>query len=240
MINRHLLKGLFLVAIILFNACGTSNTNHKKNNLKGTGWRLAEIVTNNSKEYVPQDVLLDITFAYGKINGRSGCNTYLGNYKQGEDAKINIELGGTTLMICEEHIQKYEDIFVGQIEQVKRMHIDKNMLFLNIDDTNYFVFHRFQKIDNGGLYSNKITTQKNIWVAAHKAECQGVSQNQCFLIKDEKSKDWELFYDAIKGFKWEKGFEYQLLVEETKIDNPPADGSSIQWKLIKIINKQKQ
>ena len=47
------------------------------------------------------------------------------------------------------------------------------------------------------------------------------------------------FFNNIEGFNYEPGYEYLLTVSTTKIENPPADGSSIKYTLIKQISKTK-
>lgn len=55
------------------------------------------------------------------------------------------------------------------------------------------------------------------------------------------SEGWKvLLLDAIQGFQYEVGYEYTLRVNKYNIPNPPQDGSSIGYKLIKTISKKKQ
>ena len=57
--------------------------------------------------------------------------------------------------------------------------------------------------------------------------------------EDDKigTEDWEYFYQAIKGFDYEEGFIYDLDVKIIAVENPPADASSLQYQLIKLIEK---
>ncbi|NAS32747.1 META domain-containing protein [Flavobacteriaceae bacterium R38] len=132
---------IILLAILLA-SCSSINTSDTNNMLQGTTWKLVEIVKDDIKENIEDDVVLNISFSKEEINGTSGCNTYFGQYSLKKDSEIELILGGTTLMICEENIQKYEDIFVVQIEKVKRMQLDENILYLRIDDSNYLLFHK--------------------------------------------------------------------------------------------------
>lgn len=79
--------------------------------------------------------------------------------------------------------------------------------------------------------------QKTYFVASKKVDCTGVSAQKCFLVKENANDDWEYFYDSIIGFDYEEGFEYQILVSERNIENPPQDASSIETTLIRIISK---
>ena len=96
------------------------------------------------------------------------------------------------------------------------------------------------------LYTCKVADdtaiEKTIYVAAHTVPCQaGMIATDCMQFKWKKNqKEWGNFYDNIEGFTYEKGHAYELLVKESKVDNPPADASSIQYTLVKIISKNKE
>lgn len=80
---------------------------------------------------------------------------------------------------------------------------------------------------------------KRIFIADHFADCTGVGSQKCMLIKESANDEWTLFYDQIEGFNYEEGFSYEIEVEINTISNPPADGSSLEYTLIKIISKEK-
>ena len=81
--------------------------------------------------------------------------------------------------------------------------------------------------------------KKTIYVADHLEKCEGITAQTCMLIKENKTDDWTYFYDAIEGFTYEKGYEYVLKVNISKIKNPPTDASSLVYKLVEIISKNK-
>lgn len=85
--------------------------------------------------------------------------------------------------------------------------------------------------------SGSETNEKTIFVGAEKVPCEGVAPQECYLIKENASDDWQLFYDEIAGFTWEPGFEYELRIEESRNDNPPADASAITWTLVEVVAK---
>ncbi|MDY7394838.1 DUF4377 domain-containing protein [Aureibaculum sp. 2210JD6-5] len=49
--------------------------------------------------------------------------------------------------------------------------------------------------------------------------------------------DWNLFYGEIEGFNYELGYLYSLKIKKETLENPPADGSSIRYKLIEEVSK---
>lgn len=49
---------------------------------------------------------------------------------------------------------------------------------------------------------------------------------------------WTKFYSNIQGFNYEPGTIYNLLVKAEPIDNPPLDGSSVEYTLIEVVSTQ--
>lgn len=74
-------------------------------------------------------------------------------------------------------------------------------------------------------------------IASQNADCIGVAPQKCLLVKKENSTDWEFFYSNIEGFNYESGYEYILEVKEEKVENVPADASSIKYILVKEVSK---
>lgn len=71
------------------------------------------------------------------------------------------------------------------------------------------------------------------------ASCTGVAPMTCMQVKYKTSKSWELFYGGINGFKYQPGYRYVILVDRTKRKNVPADASAYEYKLKKVLKKQK-
>lgn len=83
--------------------------------------------------------------------------------------------------------------------------------------------------------------EKSIVVGPDTRTCiAGMSETQCLQIKWTKDQtEWENFFGQIEGFNFEKGYEYELVVLEEKVENPPADVSSLRYKLVKEVSKRK-
>ena len=60
----------------------------------------------------------------------------------------------------------------------------------------------------------------------------------CLLVKTKMENPWQYFYQSINGFEHEWGQTYIIKVKETKIENPPADGSSLQYELVEILEQR--
>ncbi|WP_223148885.1 DUF4377 domain-containing protein [Aquimarina sp. RZ0] len=88
------------------------------------------------------------------------------------------------------------------------------------------------------LYSSCQET-KTIYIASQMKDCQGVGPQKCLLVRESPEAEWQFFYDQIEGFEYEEGYKYKIKVSISSIKNPLEDGSSLQYKLIKVISKQK-
>jgi len=92
------------------------------------------------------------------------------------------------------------------------------------------------------LFSLAFTSRANIFKLTVKedlANCTGVALRTCYQVKYSNSKDWELFYSEIIGFKHQAGYRYVLQVSRTKRKNVPADASAYEYKLVKVLKKTK-
>lgn len=119
-----------------------------------------------------------------------------------------------------------------------------------LNSISWITTYKWPKIVGGLLFSISILAgcQKDmrddsikiIEVASALVNCTGVAPMQCMKIKEIGEKDWQLFYSSIDGFQFEEGYAYKLEVKVTKKPEPiPADSSSLQWTLVKVISKDK-
>jgi heat shock protein HslJ len=79
---------------------------------------------------------------------------------------------------------------------------------------------------------------KVIFIGPHQIECEGAGPQLCYQIKENPEDEWGIFYDQIEGFEWDEGFIYQLRVAIYKVENPPADASSLRYELLEVISKE--
>ncbi|MEN4761123.1 MULTISPECIES: DUF4377 domain-containing protein [unclassified Chryseobacterium] len=82
--------------------------------------------------------------------------------------------------------------------------------------------------------------EKTFIVGPQTADCTGVAPMKCLQVKETPNGEWTNFYTNIDGFTYEPGYEYVLKVKTEKIANPPADGSSIKYTLVKQVSKTKK
>lgn len=81
------------------------------------------------------------------------------------------------------------------------------------------------------------------WVNSLKVSCTGVAPMKCLQVQKSKTLKkgkWQNFYANIDGFNFETGYIYKLSVKEEKIEasKVPADGSSIKYSLIEVLEKK--
>lgn len=74
-------------------------------------------------------------------------------------------------------------------------------------------------------------------VAPQRVACVGEMQDMCLQVRSPDEEEWRRFYDTIQGFRHEEGVAYTLEVGRREILNPPADGSSYAWRLIRILEE---
>lgn len=82
--------------------------------------------------------------------------------------------------------------------------------------------------------------EKIFIVASNTVDCTGIAPMKCLQVKEKESDNWGNFYSNIEGFTFEPGFEYVLRVRTEKSTNPPMDGSSIKYTLVKQVSKTKK
>ena len=74
-------------------------------------------------------------------------------------------------------------------------------------------------------------------VASTRVPCVGVVAMQCLQVRTSTDATWQRFYDEIEGFTWEQGYRYTLRVARRAVLDPPADGSSVAFRLVEILQK---
>ena len=78
---------------------------------------------------------------------------------------------------------------------------------------------------------------KTLYVGPNLEDCTGVGPQKCMMVKENPDADYQYFYQTIDGFDYEEGYEYEIVVKEEKVENPPADGSSIKYTLVEVVSK---
>jgi hypothetical protein len=66
-----------------------------------------------------------------------------------------------------------------------------------------------------------------------------VARMQCLRVRVLPDTSWRLFYDPIEGFTYEEGYRWRLDVERRRVSNPSADGSSLAYRLVRVISRER-
>ena len=78
---------------------------------------------------------------------------------------------------------------------------------------------------------------EKIWeVAPTKVDCVGMMPMKCLQVR-EVGGDWQNFMAPIEGFDWVEGSRYRLQIKVSQVANPPADGSSLKYQLVRVLDK---
>jgi len=90
---------------------------------------------------------------------------------------------------------------------------------------------------------DKKADQHVYWVNSTKVSCVGLAPSKCLQVQKAETLDsteWETFHTSIKGFEYEPGYIYKIVVRETPLDpaDRPADASSIEYTLVEILEKR--
>ncbi|WP_262147187.1 DUF4377 domain-containing protein [Chryseobacterium foetidum] len=88
--------------------------------------------------------------------------------------------------------------------------------------------------------STENSSDKTLFVGSETKDCTGVVPMKCLQVREKATDSWENFYSNIEGFTYEPGFEYELKVRTEKVENVPADRSSVRYILVRIIDKVKK
>lgn len=85
------------------------------------------------------------------------------------------------------------------------------------------------------------------WVNSLRVDCVGIAPMSCLQVQEGslgqsevlKQGDWQLFYGSIDGFSYQAGYVYKLILkkENLPLEQVPADGSSIKYSLVKVLEK---
>lgn len=82
------------------------------------------------------------------------------------------------------------------------------------------------------------TETVTLYVGPELVDCTGVGPMKCMLVRRSPDEPYQYFYNPIVGFEFEAGYEYELEVAVTEVANPPADGSSLRYTLVRVVNKE--
>lgn len=78
---------------------------------------------------------------------------------------------------------------------------------------------------------------ERLWIGPELVDCIGEAPQKCMQIRRTEDGQVEWFYDQIEGFTHQIGTSYVIDVAVTDVENPPADASSLSYRLVEIIEE---
>lgn len=76
-----------------------------------------------------------------------------------------------------------------------------------------------------------------LWIKPDLVDCVGEAEQQCMQVAESEDGEYLYFYDQIAGFTFEEGTGYVVDVTITEVADPPADGSSLAYTLVDIVEE---
>lgn len=78
-----------------------------------------------------------------------------------------------------------------------------------------------------------------LFIHEQRVDCHGEMPQKCLQIREQPTEEWSYFYDSIAGFEYEESYRYELRVAVSTNENPPADASSLSYRLVEVVSKQR-
>ena len=99
---------------------------------------------------------------------------------------------------------------------------------------------RASSATTGDAIASQGAVRVTMEVAAHRVACTGEARMRCLRVRVPPDTSWRFFYDSIEGLAYEEGYRWRLEVERRRVPNPPADGSSLAYRLVRVIAKERE
>ncbi|RJF86145.1 META domain-containing protein [Sphingomonas cavernae] len=177
---------------------------------------------------------LDFDPANHRFSSSTMCNRVMGGYQaEGSSLKMGAGRGtmASTMMACPEPAMTMERAYVDALSAVTGFSLSGDRLILNSANGVTLTYQAAYK-------PAASAPRKFIYVSAETRPCTGVAPMTCLQIREKETDRWQLHYGPIGDFEPEPGIEYRLRIIEEKVDNPPADASSIRWTLDQVIEQR--
>lgn len=90
-------------------------------------------------------------------------------------------------------------------------------------------------VDPADAESNDLITR--MWIKPDLVDCVGEMEQKCMQVAEAEDGEYLWFYDQIDGFEYVEGTTYVIDVRIDEIADPPADGGSLAYTLVKVIEE---
>lgn len=79
---------------------------------------------------------------------------------------------------------------------------------------------------------------ETIIIGPYTVRCQGFIEQDCFLEFNEKTQEWEYFYENIQGFDFVPGYIYTLKVRLEDRGTEIQDVGRYAYHLVEVLKKE--
>ncbi len=79
---------------------------------------------------------------------------------------------------------------------------------------------------------------RTLEVAPYRPTCFGVGPQLCLEVREPGGSAWTYMYEKPQGFEFKWGVATTIVVEETEVEQPLQDGSSIRRRLIDVLDER--
>ncbi|MGO4325642.1 META and DUF4377 domain-containing protein [Cupriavidus sp. 2TAF22] len=184
-----------------------------------------------------------IDSAQGTVSGYSGCNRFTGGYGKTATGMRFDRMAGTRMACVPPRgeleaalLKAMQSPFTTVGTQPSAGSTGRQIIWKTVDGD----LLQFVEREGVGRRGEKMDAQqaggveKIVYVDSQRVECSGVGKQTCYRVRENPDAPWSLWYGPIEGLDFEPGMAYKLRVRETRVDNPPADASSVRWQLLGV------
>lgn len=228
-------------ALALLSACASSPADNPATEaaLQASDWALVQWSGHTIPPSGDSEPVILRFAPDGRASGHAGCNRFFSSYNVSAPGQVSVGLPGSTRMACEREVMQFENSYLAALPKMTAFAIKGEQLSLRGQDGGLQVYQaRPREVTAPASDEAVSVTKMELEVASARASCVGVVRMQCLKVRRNASGPWELWYDPIEGFDYKPGVVYRILVSGHKVANPPADSSSMRWKLEKILVQQ--
>lgn len=232
------MKFQLLLFILLFSACNSTKKNQQfidthtsKNSLDWSGTYQGIIPSADSMGMETKLILNEDKTYCLKTTYQGKSKTI---FKQNGAFKWNNSGNGITLYVDDKPLRNHQ-YFIIENGLIK---LDRNG-----EKISGKLKDNYKLVKNTAASYNLKPDEYIFRVNSRKVACNDDDQNLCLQIKKNKphkSSNWELFEHQIKGFHFEEGYLYHLIVREIILPeiDLSTDTSSITYELVEVIDKK--
>ncbi|MDJ0911299.1 MAG: DUF4377 domain-containing protein [Woeseiaceae bacterium] len=90
---------------------------------------------------------------------------------------------------------------------------------------------------SSGSDSDSGETEERLLFDHFQVECFGLGATFCLSASRDDGQTYQGFFAGIEGFNYQWGTTYDVIIASRRVENPPADGPSRTYRLVRILNE---